>query len=50
MEKTFYVTMKISDYVFYINNGGRHNQKAMVKENEIDGFIRCLEVLGYKEI
>ena len=25
-------------------------KKEMVQENDIDGFVQCLKVLGYKEI
>lgn len=50
MEQTFCVEMKICDYyAVYINDNG-YEQKEMVQENEIDGFIHCLKVLGYKEI
>lgn len=50
MEQTFYVGMKICDYyAVYINDNG-YEQKEMVQENEIDGFIHCLKVLGYKVI
>ena len=50
MEQTFYVGMKICDYyAVHINDDG-YEQKEMVQENEIDGFVHCLKVLGYKEI
>lgn len=50
MEQTFWVGMKICDYyAVYINDNG-YEQKEMVQENEIDGFIHCLKVLGYEEI
>lgn len=50
MEQTFYVGMKICDYyAVHINDNG-YEQKEMVQENEIDGFVHCLKVLGYKEI
>ena len=50
MEQTFYIGMKICDYyTVYINDDG-YEQKEMVQEDEIDGFIHCLKVLGYKEI
>lgn len=50
MEQTSYVGMKICDYyAVYINDDG-YEQKEMVQENEIDGFIHCLKVLGYKEV
>lgn len=50
MDKTFYVGMKICDYyAVHINDDG-YEQKEMIQENEIDGFVHCLKVLGYKEI
>jgi hypothetical protein len=50
MKQTFYVGMKICGYyAVYINDDG-YEQKEMVQENEIDGFIHCLKVLGYKEV
>ena len=50
MEQTFYIGMKICDYyTVHINDDG-YEQKEMVQENEIDGFIHCLKVLGCKEI
>jgi hypothetical protein len=50
MEQTFYIRMKICDYyTVYINDDG-YERKEMVQENEIDGFIHCLKVLGYEEI
>lgn len=50
MEQTFYVGMKICDYyAVHINDNG-YEQKEMVQENEIDGFIHCLKVLGYKAV
>lgn len=50
MEQTFYVGMKICDYyAVHINDDG-YEQKEMIQENEIDGFVHCLKVLGYKEI
>lgn len=50
MEQTFCIRMKICDYyTVYINDDG-YERKEMVQENEIDGFIHCLKVLGYEEI
>lgn len=50
MEQTFYIGMKICDYyAIYINDDG-YERKEMVQENEIDGFVHCLKVLGYEEI
>lgn len=50
MEQTFCVEIKICDYyAVHINDDG-YEQKEMVQENEIDGFVHCLQVLGYKEI
>lgn len=50
MEQTFYIEMKICNYyAVHINDDG-YEQNEMVQENEIDGFIHCLKVLGYKEI
>ena len=50
MEQTFYVGIKICDYyAVYINDAG-YEQKEMVQENEIDGFVHCLQVLGYIEV
>ena len=50
MEQTFYVGIKIYDYyAVHINDDG-YEQKEMVQENEIDGFIHCLKVLGYEEV
>lgn len=50
MEQTFYVGMKICDYyAVYINDAG-YEQKEMVQKNEIDGFVHCLQVLGYIEV
>lgn len=50
MEQTFYVGMKICNYyAVHINDDG-YEQKEMVQENEIDGFVHCLKILGYKEI
>ena len=44
------VVVKICDYyTVYINDDG-YERKEMVQENEIDGFIHCLKVLGYEEI
>ena len=49
MEQTFYVGMKICGYyTVYINVDG-YEQNDQVHENEIDGFVHCLQVLGYKE-
>lgn len=50
MEQTFYVGMKICDYYAVHINGNGYEQKEMVQENEIDGFVHCLKALGYKEI
>lgn len=51
MEQTFYIGMKICDYyAVHINNNDGYEQKEMIKENEIDGFVHCLKVLGYKEM
>lgn len=50
MEQTFYVGMKICDYYAVYINDDEYEQKEMVQENEIDGFIHCLKVLGYKEV
>ena len=48
MEQTFYIGMKICNYyAVHINDDG-YEQKEMVQENEIDGFVHCLKVLGYK--
>lgn len=45
MEQTFYVGIKICDYyAIHINNDG-YEQKEMVQENEIDGFIHRDEIL-----
>lgn len=50
MEQTFCVGMKICNYyAVHIHDDG-YEQKEMVQENEIDGFVHCLKVLGYKEI
>lgn len=50
MDKTFYVGMKICNYyAVHINDDG-YEQKEMVQENEIDGFIHYLKFLGYNEI
>lgn len=50
MEQTFYVGMKICNYYgVYINDDG-YEKIEMVHENEIDGFVHCLKVLGYKEV
>lgn len=50
MGQTFYVGMKICDYYgVYINDDG-YEKIEMVHENEIDGFVHCLKVLGYKEV
>ena len=50
MEQTFYIVMKICNYyTIHINDDG-YEKKEMVQENDIDGFVQCLKVLGYKEI
>lgn len=50
MEQTYYVGLKICNYyAVYMNDNG-YEQKEMVLENEIDGFVHCLELLGYKKI
>ncbi|MCB7108852.1 hypothetical protein LIZ85_03080 [[Eubacterium] rectale] len=50
MKQTFYVGMKICGYYAVYINDDEYEQKEMVQENEIDGFIHCLKVLGYKEV
>lgn len=50
MEQTFYVGMKICDYYAVYINDARYEQKEMVQENEIAGFVHCLQVLGYIEV
>ena len=50
MNKTYYIGLNICRfYIVHINDDG-YEQKEMVQENEIDGFIHCLKVSGYKEI
>ena len=49
MNQSFYVGMKICDYYAVHINDNEYEQKGMVRENEIVGFVHCLKVLGYKE-
>lgn len=49
-ERTFYVGINICDhYTVYIEDNG-YQQKEMVHEDEIDGFVHYLKVLGYEEV
>lgn len=50
MEQTFYIGIKICDYYAVYMSNSEYEQKEMVHENNIDGFVQCLKVLGYKEI
>lgn len=50
MEQTFYVGMKICDYYAVYISDDEYERKVMVQENEISGFVHCLQVLGYEEI
>ena len=50
MKLTFYIGMQINNYyAVHIDDDG-YEQTEMVEENNIDGFIQCLEFLGYREI
>ena len=45
----YYVGLKINNYyvVHIIENG--FEDEVIVEENDIGGFIQCLEYLGYKQ-
>lgn len=45
----YYIGFKINNYyvVHIIENG--FEDEVMVEENNIDGFIQCLEYLGFKQ-
>ena len=50
MKRTFYIGMKICGYyAIFINDNG-YEQEEMVQENDFNGFIQCLEILGYEEL
>ena len=46
-EKKYFVGMKICDHyaVHIIENG--YEEKVMVKEDDLNGFIQCLEHFGF---
>ena len=45
----YFIGLKINNYysVHIIEDG--YEQTEMVEENNIDGFIQCLEYLGYTQ-
>ena len=47
--RAYYIGLKIDNYyAVHINEDG-YDQTVMVKEDDIDGFIQCLEFLGYEQ-
>lgn len=49
MNLTYYVGLKVEKYyALHITTDG-YEQTEMIEENELDGFVHCLKVLGYKE-
>ena len=47
--RKYYIDHKINDYyVVYIIEDG-YEQEVMVHEDNLDGFIQCLEYLGFKQ-
>lgn len=47
--RKYFIGLKINNYyaVHIIEDG--YEQTEMVEENNIDGFIQCLEYLGYTQ-
>ena len=47
MNNKYFIGLKINNYyaVHIIENG--YEEKVMVEENNIDGFIQCLEYFGF---
>ena len=46
--KKYYVGMMIDNYYAVYIIEGEHEQKVMVREDNLDGFIQCLEYFGFK--
>ena len=47
--KAYYISLKIDGYyAVHVNEDG-YDQTKMVKEEDIAGFIQCLEFLGYEQ-
>ena len=46
--KEFHIGMKLDNYyAVYISEDGYYQEKVMVKEDNLEGFIQCLEHFGF---
>jgi hypothetical protein len=45
----YFIGIKVCDYydVHIIEDG--YEQKIMVREDDIEGFVKCLDFLGFKQ-
>lgn len=46
--KKYYLGMKVCDYYAVVIEEDGYAEKVMVQEDNLDGFIQCLEHFGFQ--